>query len=49
MITRDFPALAISSDLGTITVSSEPVVFALGLIRDPAILGLSAIGQPERQ
>ena len=37
----------ISSDLGMVTVSTEPVVFVLGLIKFPTILGLSATSQSE--
>ncbi|KAF8585583.1 DUF1793-domain-containing protein [Ramaria rubella] len=48
-VSTDFPVFAISTDLGTVTVSTGPVVFALGLIRDPAILGLSPAGQPEER
>ncbi|KAF8516355.1 hypothetical protein JB92DRAFT_3114212 [Gautieria morchelliformis] len=42
-----FPLFAISSDLGMVASSSSPVVFALGLIRDPAIRTTSVTGQSE--
>ncbi|KAF8493583.1 hypothetical protein JB92DRAFT_3084946 [Gautieria morchelliformis] len=45
----NFPLFSISTDLGMVTASSSPVVFALGLIRDPAIRTTSAAGQSEER
>jgi Domain of unknown function (DUF5127) len=39
---------ALSTDLGSVANSNGPVVFALGLIRDPAIQSLSDTGSTER-
>ncbi|KAF8508112.1 hypothetical protein JB92DRAFT_3121204 [Gautieria morchelliformis] len=46
-VSQNFPVFALSTDLGMVANSNGPVVFALGLIRDPAIQSLSDTGQPE--
>lgn len=41
---RPFEVLAISVDLGSITATSDPVVWAVGMTRDPAIGYMTSTG-----
>ena len=43
-----WPCFALSKDLGTINAASNPVVFAVGLTRDPAIEYLTSSGAQMR-
>ena len=36
-ITKDYPVFSFAYDLGSITATSAPLVFAAGFVRDPAI------------
>lgn len=36
-VSDDWPVFALAHDLGTISATSEPVVFSIGHVRDPAI------------
>lgn len=42
-------ALAIALDLGTIQSTSEPIVWAVGVVRDPVIQYTNASGQREER
>ncbi|KAJ3539023.1 hypothetical protein NM688_g6428 [Phlebia brevispora] len=46
-ISGAFPVFAMAVDLGTISATSSPVMWALGMVRDPAVLytGFGAIDQ----
>ena len=47
MFCRPFPVFAISADLGSITATDEPVVWALGMTRDPVVNYTGADGSPQ--
>lgn len=36
-IQDDWPVFAFAKDLGTVTKATTPVVFSVGLVRDPAV------------
>ena len=42
-----FNVFAISMDLGTITATTDPVVWAVGMVRDPAVQAVTASGGQE--
>ena len=37
MLTSDWPVFPIAVDLGSVTSSAEPIVWVIGLVRDPSI------------
>jgi hypothetical protein len=44
---RNFPVLGISYDLGSISATSQPVVWAIGQTRDPAVQLVSLDGSKQ--
>ncbi|EKM54239.1 uncharacterized protein PHACADRAFT_257947, partial [Phanerochaete carnosa HHB-10118-sp] len=46
-ISNPFPVFAISMDLGNVTTTTDAVVWAVGMLRDPAIQAVTASGAPE--
>ncbi|EKM54251.1 uncharacterized protein PHACADRAFT_146023 [Phanerochaete carnosa HHB-10118-sp] len=46
-ISNPFPVFAISMDLGSVTTTTDAVVWAVGMLRDPAIQAVTASGAPE--
>ncbi|KAF4566531.1 hypothetical protein EYR36_011962 [Pleurotus pulmonarius] len=45
---RDWPVFAISANLGTITSTSSPVVWCIGLVRDPSIVAWNGASSEDR-
>ncbi|KAG9223493.1 hypothetical protein CCMSSC00406_0006985 [Pleurotus cornucopiae] len=45
---RDWPVFAISADLGTITSTSSPVVWCIGLVRDPSVVAWNGTSNEDR-
>lgn len=47
VISDHFNVFAISMDLGTVTATTQPVVWAVGMLRDPAIQAITSVGATE--
>ncbi|KAF4584568.1 hypothetical protein EYR38_001797 [Pleurotus pulmonarius] len=45
---RDWPVFAISANLGTIASTSSPVVWCIGLVRDPSIVAWNGASSEDR-
>jgi hypothetical protein len=45
----DSPVFGIAVDLGSIKATSSPVVWAIGLVRDPAIQYVDSLGRPQER